>query len=116
MRASATKRVDPKGKAFHAETYQDYNLVFCLEEGCPVEPKLCENWFQKWYKRTGADLGLPSIILHEVRHSSATYKLTESNGDVKAIQGDLGHSSASMSVDLYSQYSRGTKTTAHGEH
>lgn len=89
-----------KERAFMGEDYLNYNLVFALQDGYPIEPKLCEKWFDKWQKCS--DLGYPRIIFHEIRHSSATYKLVESNGDHKAVQGDMGHASALMSVDTYS--------------
>lgn len=73
--------------------------MFSLEDGSPVEPKLCEKWFKKWQKRT--ELNLPPLIFHEIRHSSATYKLLESGGDVKLVQGDMGHASATVSLDTY---------------
>ena len=88
-----------KEKAFIGGAYGDYNLVFCLEDGYPVEPKLCEKWFKKWQKHT--TLHLPPLIFHKIRHSSATYKLQESGGDLKTVQGDLGHASAGMTLDTY---------------
>ena len=41
------------------------------------------------------------MIFHELRHSSATYKLLESGGDVKLVQGDMGHASAIVSLNTY---------------
>ena len=88
-----------KQKAYAGEAYTDFNLVFALEDGYPVEPKLCEKWFKQWQKKT--ELHLPPLIFHEIRHSSATYKLLESGGDVKLVQGDMGHASATVSLDTY---------------
>ena len=88
-----------KQKAYAGDVYLDLNLVFSLEDGFPVEPKLCEKWFKTWQKRT--ELNLPPLIFHEIRHSSATYKLLESGGDIKLVQGDMGHASAAISVDTY---------------
>lgn len=88
-----------KERAFLGDDYSDFGLVFSLENGYPVEPKLCEKWFKKWQART--TLNLPPLIFHELRHSSATYKLLKSGGDVKLVQGDLGHASAKISVDTY---------------
>ena len=88
-----------KQKAYAGEAYSDFNLVFALEDGYPVEPKLCEKWFKLWQKRT--ELNLPPLIFHELRHSSATYKLLESGGDIKLVQGDMGHASATVSLDTY---------------
>ena len=87
-----------KQKAYAGEAYSDFNLVFALEDGYPAEPKLCEKWFKQWHKRT--ELHLPPLIFHELRHSSATYKLLESGGDIKLVQGDMGHASAAVSLFL----------------
>lgn len=92
-----------KESAFLGDAYTDFDLAFCLEDGSPVEPKLAEKWFQKWQKNHNDDLDLPMLTFHEVRHSSATFKLIASQGDVKTVQGDLGHQSADMSVNTYSQ-------------
>ena len=89
-----------KEKAFMGEDYTDFGLVFSLEDGYPVEPKLLEKWFKKWQQRT--ELSLPPLIFHELRHSSSTYKLLMSGGDIKVVQGDLGHASAKVSLDTYS--------------
>ncbi len=93
------KRIE-KVKDFMGDSYRDFNLVFALEDGYPIEPKLCEKWFKKWQERTSLDL--PELIFHEIRHSSTTYKLELSGGDIKSVQGDTGHASAGMVVDTYS--------------
>lgn len=41
-------------------------------------------------------------VFHSLRHSSITYKLLISNGDIKATQGDSGHATATMVLDQYS--------------
>ncbi|MFI3326669.1 MAG: site-specific integrase [Clostridia bacterium] len=89
-----------KEKIFAEEIYTDYDLVFALEIGSPVEPNLCEKWFKKWQQRTPLDL--PKIIFHEIRHSSTTYKLSLSNGDIKSVQGDTGLATADMVTNTYS--------------
>ena len=45
---------------------------------------------------------LPPVVFHSLRHSSITYKLKLNGGDVKAVQGDSGHSQTSMVTDVYS--------------
>ena len=32
------------------ERYNDYNLMFCLENGNPIEPKLIQKLFSEWLK------------------------------------------------------------------
>ena len=44
---------------------------------------------------------MPHVTFHSLRHSSTTYKLLYSHGDIKSVQGDTGHSRAEMVVDLY---------------
>ena len=37
-----------------------------------------------------------------MRHTSITHKLIKTNGDIKAVQGDSGHSTPSMILNVYS--------------
>ena len=101
-----------KMKEFYGEDYHDYGLLFCLDNGDPIEPKLMEKRFKKWQQRYAQHL--PLIEFHGLRHSSVTYKLIVSEGDVKAVQGDSGHASAGMVTDTYShiQTSRQQMLTA----
>ncbi len=66
----------------------------------PIEVKLCAKRFRNWQEQSG--LGLPIITLHEIRHSSSTYKLRVSGGDTKSVQGDTGHSKADTLINTYS--------------
>lgn len=34
------------------------------------------------------ELGLPDVVFHSLCHTSVTYKLKLSGGDIKAVQGD----------------------------
>ncbi len=47
------------------------------------------------------ELGLPDVAFHSIRHTSVTYKLKLSGGDVKAVQGDSGHAQADMVTEVY---------------
>lgn len=40
-------------------------------------------------------------MFHSLRHSSTTYKLKLSGGDIKAVQGDTGHAEAAMITERY---------------
>ncbi len=94
------KRQIERDKEYWGSEYQDFNLVLSLPDGYPVEPKLCEKWFKKWQKETNC--AFPELVIHGLRHSSTTYKLVLSSGDVKAVQGDTGHASADMVVNTHS--------------
>lgn len=41
-------------------------------------------------------------MFHSLRHTSITYKLKLNGGNIKAVQGDSGHSQSKMVTDLYS--------------
>ena len=41
------------------------------------------------------------IVFHGLRHSSATYQLIESGGNIKAVQGNTGHATTGILMDTY---------------
>lgn len=86
-----------KQKEFLGSEYLDYGLVIALANGRPCEMKVIENAFN----RLKRDAGLPNVVFHSLRHSSATYKLKLNHGDLKATQGDTGHAQAQMLTDIY---------------
>ena len=45
--------------------------------------------------------GLPDVVFHSLRHTSVTYKLKLSGGDIKAVQGDSGHAQVDMVTEVY---------------
>ena len=46
-------------------------------------------------------LSLPRVTFHSLRHSSITYKLILTGGNIKAVQGDSGHAQAEMITERY---------------
>ena len=78
--------------------YSDYNLVMAGPVGFPIEGSAIEGAFNKLIE----EHNLPKVVFHSLRHSSITYKLKLNGGDVKAVQGDSGHSQTSMVTDVYS--------------
>ena len=78
--------------------YTDYNLVIAGPTGFPVERSTITDAFKKLIEEND----LPKVVFHSLRHSSITYKLKLNGGDVKAVQGDSGHSQTSMVTDVYS--------------
>lgn len=95
----ARKQLVDRRKAILGDEYHDYNLVICLEDGRPVEPKLIAKWFRKFIDRHGGVY--PTVKLHSLRATSTTYKLEMSHGDIKSVQGDTGHATAKMVTDTY---------------
>ena len=86
-----------KQKEFLGDEYLDYNLVVALPNGRPCEETVISNAF----RRLKRDANLPNVVFHSLRHSSTTYKLKLNHGDIKATQGDTGHSQADMVTKVY---------------
>ena len=51
----------------------------------------------------------PRIVFHGLQHSSATYQLMISGGDIKAVQGTTGHASADMLVNTYAHIQQSSR-------
>ncbi len=73
------------------------NLVFVNAQGQPVDIRVIENRF----KHALINCNLPVVTFHSLRHSSITYKLMLSNGDIKSVQGDSGHSQIHTTMNIY---------------
>lgn len=77
--------------------YQDYNLVMATTFGLPIGDSYLRTEMQKVIDAEG----LPDVVFHSIRHTSVTYKLKLSGGDIKAVQGDSGHAQADMVTEVY---------------
>ena len=86
--------------------YRDSGMLFRLPNGLAVEPVLIRKKFLKWQN---AHPELPRIVFHGLRHSSATYQLMISGGDVKAVQGTTGHATADMLVNTYAHIQQSSR-------
>lgn len=86
-----------RAKEFLGNEYHDFDLVVALDNGEPCENRVLEESFKKLKEKAG----LPDVVFHSLRHSSTTYKLTLSNGDIKSVQGDTGHATADMVTRVY---------------
>jgi len=76
--------------------YHATDLVFTWEDGSPLHPDLITRMF----KRLAARAGLPPIVVHGLRHSYASAAL-EAGIAMKVVSDRLGHSSLSITADLY---------------
>lgn len=77
--------------------YQDYNLLMATTFGLPIGDIYLRTKMQEIIDA----LGLPDVVFHSLRHTSVTYKLKLSGGDIKAVQGDSGHAQADMVTEVY---------------
>ena len=65
--------------------------------GLPIADSYIRDQMQKVIDKEG----LPDVVFHSLRHTSVTYKLKLSGGDIKAVQGDSGHAQADMVTEVY---------------
>lgn len=80
------------------DEYQDFDLVVAQANGRPVEERFIAKEFAEFIEANG----LKKAVFHSLRHSSTFLKLKYSGGDIKAVQGDTGHTQANMVTDVYS--------------
>jgi Phage integrase family. len=78
--------------------YQDNDFVLAQKNGRPLNEKSLSSNFAQ----LAEELGYPKVVFHSLRHSSTTYKLMLTGGDIKSVQGDTGHADAKMVLDVYS--------------
>ena len=78
-------------------SYRDGDLVFCREDGEIIHPDTFERTFKRLVKRAG----VPTIRLHDVRHTFATVALRAAIHP-KVVSEILGHASISITLDTYS--------------
>lgn len=84
-------------KLLLGQAYQDNDLVFCIMNGKPYDPRS----FNYIFKRLVKKAGIPDANLHALRHTFAT-RLLESNVHPKVVQELLGHSNITTTLDTYS--------------
>lgn len=65
-----------------------------------VGSHLSPNTLYHNYKRLVASIGMPDARLHDLRHSYAVAAL-RAGDDIKTVQGNLGHHTASFTLDTY---------------
>lgn len=92
------KKEQDELKSVLGDEYQDYDLVLTTPFGTPVSA----SQIRKSLKKLIEDHNLPYVVFHSLRHTSVTYKLKLNGGDIKAVQGDSGHSQVNMVTDVYS--------------
>jgi integrase len=79
------------------EAWVDHDLVFCRANGNFLPASTLDYQFQALLK----DAGLPHMRIHDLRHSAATILLSM-GVHAKVVQEILGHSTISMTMDIYS--------------
>lgn len=86
-------------KRLFGKDYQDFGLVIAIENGRPMERKTIRNRLAKFLEAAQTK----QVDFHSLRHTSVSTKLVTSKGDIKAVQGDTGHSQSKMVTDTYAE-------------
>ncbi|BDG59904.1 tyrosine-type recombinase/integrase [Caldinitratiruptor microaerophilus] len=88
--------------------WQDHGLVFCRADGSPEDRSNVNKRLKTLMRRAG----LPVLSSHKAwRHTAASVMLAE-GVHPKVVQERLGHSSISMTLDLYSHLAPGMQKAA----
>jgi len=82
-------------------TLMDESYVFSLEPD--GQRPLLPTYVTRRFELVRANLGLTHIRLHDFRHFAAT-RLISSGVSVRTVAGRLGHSNASMTLQVYSHF------------
>ena len=82
----------------------EFDLVFTNEAGRYIMPQTA----LKRFKRAAEKVGRPDARFHDLRHTYAVIALQEGD-DVKTVQQNLGHATASFTLDVYGHVSEKMK-------
>ena len=93
----AHKRAQAIERDRAGDIWRDGYLVFCREDGKPLDPDSVSQYFD----RRGARAGLPRIRLHDARHTAASLLLA-AGVHPKVVQERLGHATIATTLDTYS--------------
>lgn len=87
------------GLSAYVATVSRGGLLFPDERGGPLRGT---NWKRRVFDPAARRVGLtpPSLRVHDLRHTSASLAIA-AGADVKKLQNQLGHSSATLTLDLY---------------
>ena len=80
------------------EKYSNCGQLFRLPDGLHIAPDVLTKWYRMWRAEHPE---FEKIVFHGLRHSSATYQLIESGGNIKAVQGNTGHATTGILMDTY---------------
>jgi integrase len=72
--------------------------------GTPLFPDLHRSTVSHWHLKTVRRLKLPQYPLHNARHHWAVHALRDGRATVIEVQQQLGHSSATVTLDVYGQF------------
>jgi integrase len=89
--------LEKRKKLSQSSNWKESGLVFTTNIGTLINP---QNML-KHFKANAAEIGLPKIKFHSLRHSVASI-LLENNTHPKLVSELLGHSSVNLTLNQYS--------------
>ena len=99
------KAIQNEWRLIAGSAWEDNNLVFSNQLG----GHLTHITVSKNYKKIVTSIDLPEARFHDLRHSYAVAAL-QSGDDIKTVQENLGHHTASFTLDVYGHVSTRMKT------
>lgn len=87
--------------------YHDHGLICCHEDGDPILP----DYFSQGYRRFTERKGFPDLRFHDLRHTFASLALS-AGVPMAVVSSLLGHSSISVTVDIYGHIIDNAKSSA----
>jgi len=91
------KKKQAEEKISLGPAYQDYDLVFANPDGTPFNIDYLSREFGRLVRR----MNLPHVRFHDLRHTHATLLLQQGEHP-KVVSERLGHSTITITMDLYS--------------
>lgn len=105
------------GSAWQGKTGKDYdaNPIFCQDDGTRMNIDSVTHKMPKLIRHfnhcANVSDTLPTIRFHDLRHTSATLLLA-AGADIETVSHRLGHSQASVTLDVYGHWMKETDRTA----
>ena len=90
------RRKQLENKLRYGERWENSGFVFTDELGRYLKPQAVRREF----KKVVVDIGCPDTRFHDLRHSYAVAAI-RSGDDIKTVQENLGHATASFTLDIY---------------
>lgn len=80
----------------YGTTWREDGFVFCKPDG----RNYSISYIYKNFKQIAESIGRPDARVHDLRHSYAVAAI-RAGDDIKTVQGNLGHATASFTLDVY---------------
>ncbi len=102
--AAQRLKVGELWEGWHTAEEQKSALVFTTATGGNLSPQTVYNH----YKKLAVKIGAPDSRVHDLHHTFAVLSL-QNGDDVKTVQGNLGHTTAAFTLDVYGHVSERMK-------